>query len=267
MSFREDLHKNLNEAHTTTARIIDAVLVALILIVCLIFVVGTYPLSEDILNTLNTIEIIIIFIFIIEYIARLYAAPNRFKQIFNIYSIIDLIAILPVLILFVSPSLSFGWLRILRLFRVFRFLRFTSDPNFFFGTITWHLLKVIRLIMTILMIFFIASGLFWFAESPYNEGVKTFADAFYFTVIALTTVGFGDITPITDTGKWVTVLSIISGIVLIPWQVSQIAKEWIILSGKHDVVCKKCGLRYHDKDATHCKACGNLIYQEEDRLT
>ena len=86
-------------------------------------------------------------------------------------------------------------------------------------------------------------------------------DAFYFTVVALTTVGFGDITPVSEGGKWVTVIMILSGIILIPWQGGQIIKEWLH-SSKKSITCKKCGLKFHDDDASHCKSCGNIIYQE-----
>ena len=114
------------------------------------------------------------------------------------------------------------------------------------------------------MIFFISSGLFFYVEHEVNPGLSTFGDAFYFTVVALTTVGFGDITPISEGGKWVTVLMIISGIILIPWQVSKIVKEWVRMASKKDVACPGCGFRYHDKDASHCKSCGHIIYQEID---
>ena len=92
----------------------------------------------------------------------------------------------------------------------------------------------------------------------------SFIDALYMTVITLTTVGFGDITPMSEAGRWVTVLMILSGIILIPWQVSRIAKEWIYIASKKESLCPGCGLRYHDEDASHCKSCGHVIYQEYD---
>jgi voltage-gated potassium channel len=147
-------------------------------------------------------------------------------------------------------------------FRIFRFLRFTADPDFFFGNLTWQVLKVVRLFLTIFMIFFISSGLFFHVENGINAGVKTFGDAFYFTVVALTTVGFGDITPMSEGGRWVTVFMILSGIVLIPWQVSRIVKEWVRMASKKEIICPGCGLRYHDEDASNCKSCGHIIYQE-----
>ena len=94
-----------------------------------------------------------------------------------------------------------------------------------------------------------------------GEVVGTFGDAFYFTVVSLTTVGFGDIIPATQAGRWVTVASVLAAIVLIPWQASRIVREWTYKE-KLNVTCPDCGLSHHDPDASHCKACGHVIYQE-----
>lgn len=126
------------------------------------------------------------------------------------------------------------------------------------------MLNVIRLLLTLMMIFFVSSGFFWHFENAVNPSVQTFGDAFYFTVVALTTVGFGDIAPVSSAGRWVTVLMILSGIILIPWQASKLVKEWMRISDKQKVICESCGLKYHDKDASHCKSCGHIIYQEFD---
>jgi voltage-gated potassium channel len=269
--FRETIQFYLIDCKTPLGKLIDAFIIILNLFICAIFVIDTYPVSAATKALLWRAEVIIVLFFVIEYAARLYGAKSRLKQLGDVYSIIDLIAILPTLALLVLPvfgiTLNFGFvklIRIFRVFRIFRFLRFTADPDFFFGSITQPLLKVVRLILTILMIFFISSGLFFYVEQDINTEVKNFGDAFYFTVVALTTVGFGDITPKSNAGKWVTVLMILSGIILIPWQISRIVREWVHMASKAEIVCPGCGLRYHDRDASHCKACGLLIYQEYD---
>ncbi|MEE4354106.1 MAG: ion transporter [Desulfatiglans sp.] len=268
---RRTIQFYLIDCRTPVGKIIDILIILLNLVICAIFVIDTYDISEDTRSILWKTEVIIIAFFIVEYAARLYGARNRRKQLMDIYSIIDLIAILPTLSLLMLPvigvSIDLGLIReirIFRVFRIFRFLRFTADPHFFFGTITIKVLQIVRLFLTILMIFFISSGLFLYVERDINQHVATFGDAFYFTVVTLTTVGFGDITPISEPGKWVTVLMIISGIILIPWQVSRLIREWIHLATKKETVCRRCGLRYHDRDASHCKACGHIIYQEYD---
>ncbi|UCB51043.1 MAG: ion transporter [Deltaproteobacteria bacterium] len=268
--FRETIQFYLIDCKTRLGKLIDAFII-LNLFICAIFVIDTYPVSAANTAFLWKVEVIIVLFFIVEYAARLYGAESRLKQLVDVYSIIDLIAILPTLALLVLPvfgiTLNFGFvklIRIFRVFRIFRFLRFTADPYFFFGSITQQLLKVVRLVLTILMIFFISSGLFFYVEQDINTKVKNFGDAFYFTVVALTTAGFGDITPKSDAGKWVTVLMILSGIILIPWQISRIVREWVHMASKAEIVCPGCGLRYHERDASHCKACGHLIYQEYD---
>ena len=270
-TFRKALQFYLIDCKTALGKIIDIFIILLNLFICLILVIETYPVSEATRRLLWQLEVVIVIFFIIEYVARLYAAQNRLRQLADVYSIIDLIAILPTLSMIFLPligiTLDIGFIKFIRAFRtfrIFRFLRFTADGDFFFGSITPQLLKVTRLFLTILMIFFISSGLFFYVESNLNPNVKNFGDAFYFTVVALTTVGFGDIIPLSDAGKWVTVLMILSGIVLIPWQISQIVKEWVRMATKKEAICPKCGLRYHDEDASHCKSCGQVIYQEYD---
>jgi voltage-gated potassium channel len=266
--FRQALQFYLIDCRTPLGKLIDVAIVALNLLVCAIPVVETYPISDTTHHFLWRLELVIVAFFLLEYSARLFAADSRLRQLVDIYSIIDLVAIVPtaallILPLFgVSPDLAFlKLLRGLRVFRIFRFLRFTADPIFFFGQYTWRFLRVLRLFLTIFMLFFISSGLFYRVEHETNPMVNTFGDAFYFTVVALTTVGFGDIVPVSAGGRWLTAVMILTGIVLIPWQAGLIIKAWLRLGVKRDIVCESCGLRWHDRDASHCKSCGQVIYQ------
>jgi voltage-gated potassium channel len=120
-----------------------------------------------------------------------------------------------------------------------------------------------KLLLTILVLLSASAGLFYTAEHGVNPNVDTFGDAFYYTVVTLSTVGFGDIVPMTAAGKWITVASILAAIIVIPRQASKILKEWTSRE-KVNVTCPECGLEYHDPDASHCKACGHVIYQEHD---
>ncbi len=268
-SVRETIRFYLIDADTVTGKVIDISIIILNVFVCFLFVAETYPIFLSMKSIIWRLEIGAVIFFIVEYILRLYGSRERIKHMLSLYSIIDLLAIVPTLLLVCLPvsfsTLSFvRIIRVFRVFRVFRFLRFTENTQFFFGNVTMQLLKVVRLLLTIFIIFFISSGLFWAVEHEVNDAVHTFGDAFYFTVVALTTVGFGDVVPTSEAGRWVTVLMILSGIILIPWQAGQLIREWIRMSNKRMTVCKGCGLTYHDRDASHCKSCGNLIYQEYD---
>jgi len=256
----------LLDHRTPLGKVIDVALLVLNLVFVGVFVAETYPLSSGTDAVLWELEVAIAAIFLVEYVLRLYGAENRVAEFFNGYTMVDLLAVLPTLVVLVSPLsvvAGIGFLRVVRVVRVLRFYRFTRDAEFFFGTISDNTLRAVKLLLTVLVIFFISAGLFYSVEHRANPAVNTFGDAFYYTVVTLSTVGFGDILPVTTAGRWVTVATILAGVIVIPWQASKIVKEWGH-RGKVEVTCPNCGLAHHDADASHCKACGHVIYQEFD---
>ena len=266
-SARDVVRFYLLDHRTPLGKVIDVALLALNLVFVAVFVAETYALSPATDALLWDLEVVIALVFLVEYVLRLYGARNRVAEFFNGYTMVDLLAILPTLAVLVLPlsavGVNIGFLRVIRVVRVLRFYRFTRDAEFFFGTVTDNTLRAVKLLLTVLVIFFVSAGLFYSAENAANPGVNTFGDAFYYTVVTLSTVGFGDILPVTTAGRWVTVATILAGIIVIPWQASKIVKEWGH-KGKVNVTCPECGLAYHDADASHCKACGHVIYQELD---
>lgn len=234
----------------------DLVVLVLIFLICAIFVLKTYNLSETTLRRLNQAETIITIIFVIEYLLRFWVAENRLKHLFNIYSLIDLAAIVP---LFFAQQ-HFQVIRLFRALRILRLLRFLENSHFFFGSIKTIHLIIFRIVFIITAIVFVSSGLIFYAESRINpEDFSTFFDAVYFSVVTLTTVGFGDMTPVSDYGRVITMLIIISGIVFIPWQVRNLIAHFIASMSKISQTCTGCDLEYHDRDALHCKRCGSAL--------
>ncbi|MEF8901122.1 MAG: ion transporter, partial [Halovenus sp.] len=139
-NLRELVQFYLLDHRTVLGRLIDITLLGLNLVFVGIVVVETYPIAADLRSLLWNLEVGIAFIFVVEYIARLYGAPDRTAEFFNGYTMVDLIAISPTLLVFVSPvsinALQIGFLRAVRIIRVLRFYRFTEDTEFFFGTVT-----------------------------------------------------------------------------------------------------------------------------------
>lgn len=258
----------LLDHRTPLGMAIDVALLGLNTVFVLVYVAQTYSISADLRDLLWTAEVAIAAVFLGEYALRLYGAPDRFDEFTDGYTVADLLSIVPTFAVLLFPGgvlavVNLGFLRSLRVVRFLRFYRFTRDEEFFFGTISAEALRVLRLLLTIVTIFFLASGLFYEFEVATNPDVRHFGDAFYYTVIAVTTVGFGDIVPTTTAGRWVTILALLVGLLLVPWQASRIIREWASRE-KVEVTCPSCGLAYHDPDASHCKACGHVIYQEYD---
>lgn len=265
---RELVEFYLLDHRTRLGKAIDVTLLVLNAVFVAVYVVQTYPLSSAVHSLLWDVEVALASVFLVEYGLRLYGAPDRLDEFANAYTMADLLSILPTFAVLLLPGLlggavGLGFLRALRVVRFLRFYRFTRDAEFFFGTVTDESIRVLRLLLTILTIFFVTAGLFYEFEAPVNPEVAHFGDGFYYTVIAVTTVGFGDIVPMTVAGRWVTIAALLVGLVLIPWQARGIVREWTARD-KVNVTCPNCGLSYHDPDASHCKACGHVIYQEYD---
>lgn len=260
--FKKNLLLALDTVKTPAGKILQPLLLLVNLYACIHFVLGIYIENEKLRDIYILVEWAIFAWFSLEYALRLYAHSHRLRFVFSFYGIIDLLSILPTL--FADGSMIY--LRAFRTFRILRFLRFLEDEEFFFGTMTKTGLQIVRVVYTLVTLIFISSSAVYECESLAHGGsIQTYFDAVYFTVITLTTVGYGDITPVTDSGKVVTVLMIISGVIFIPWQAGKLIKIILVLSEeKRDVHCTRCGLTRHDLDAVHCKMCGLEIYQEYD---
>jgi voltage-gated potassium channel len=253
---KSKIHFWFEDIVTPMGRAVDIAVVSLVFLVSLIFVIKTYPLSDGTRRVLDTSENIIVGIFVIEYFLRIWSAPSKVKQLFNIYSIIDLIAIIP--ILFAGDSYQI--LRVFRALRFLRLMRFLRGHHFFFHKLKITHIIIIRIVYIALSIIFVSAGMIFYAEHNIPEShIKTFYDAVYFSIVTLTTVGYGDITPVSGYGRFITILIIISGIIFIPWQVRDLIRQLVSPREKREFLCKSCGLRIHDEDARYCKSCGTVL--------
>jgi voltage-gated potassium channel len=256
MSLRQTVSFYLEDIETPIGRSLNLIITGLVLLSSAFFVAQTYPIPADIRNLLNDIDTGILILFSIEYLLRLWCAEHKLRYVFSVYSIIDLLAILP----FFLGASDIRFIRLFRWFRILRLVRFIEGRTIFGYVSSEDSVIVTRIVFTLFAIIFVYSGLIYQVEHPANpDTFSTFLDAIYFSVATMTTVGFGDVTPVTEIGRLLTVLMILSGIALIPWQLGDLIKRLVKTTNQKAVPCAKCGLSVHDNDAQFCKNCGTVL--------
>ena len=191
-----------------------------------------------------------------DFIARVAIAPNRWRFLIQPVTLADMVSIVS----FLAPLAGEG-LGFLRVVRTLRFLhtyqlmkRLRSDFPFF-----RHNQDVFVAGINLVVFIFVMTGLVYATQHGRNEQIDNYADALYFTVTALTTTGFGDITLKGSLGRAISVVVMICGVTLFLRLAQVLFRP---LKGRQ--TCQNCGLSLHDADAVHCKHCGAVIHIETE---
>lgn len=257
MELREKIAFYLEDIDTPIGRGINLFITGLVLASSAIFVAETYQLPVTLKTQLDIFENAILFIFVVEYLLRFWCAKNKIQHVFTLFSIIDLISILP----FLLSGSSVGFLRIFRWFRILRFIRFVGGKTVLGYVSSEDSASYTKILFTLFSIIFVYSGLIYQVEHASNPKYRTFLDAVYFSVSTISTAGFGDIVPLSQLGRFLTVLMILTGIIFIPWQLGDLIKRLVKTTEQGQTSCLNCGLMSHDLDAQFCKRCGTPLEQ------
>jgi voltage-gated potassium channel len=256
LSLRQKLAIYFNDFKNPISIGVNIGILGLIFCSLILFIAETYSLPSKIEQICSVADLIILALFTLEYGLRVWCAENRLKFIFSFFAIIDLLSVLPLLLGFVNLN----FLRIIRWFRVLRILRFAKLEASFLQLKSKDSLIFIEVFLTLFSVIFIYAGLIYQIEHQANPKVfNDFFDALYFTIVTMTTVGFGDVIPLSEQGKLLTVFMILSGIVLIPWQIGTLTQQLLKFTQSTTKACPQCNLLKHDADANFCKICGTKL--------
>ncbi len=214
------LKKFIEENDTKAGKYFDLFIQSLIILSLISFSIETLPnLSLISRNILWHLEVFCITVFSIEYILRIIVADSRIKFIFSFYGLIDLFAILPFYLSTGIDLRSIRVFRLLRLFRIFKLFRYSRAIKRFrlaFQNIKEEL--IIFLIATSFLLYVSSVGIYYFEHDAQPEQFSSVFHCLWWAVATLTTVGYGDVYPITFGGKIFTffILMIGLGIVAVP---------------------------------------------------
>lgn len=197
-----------------SSKTFDIGIQVLIVLSMIAFSIETIPdLKPSTLQFLNAFEFFSVAVFTIEYLIRIYTADKKMSYVFSFYGIIDLLAILPFYLAFVIDLRAAKAFRLFRLFRLLKLVKYSKTMDKFQKAIFNAKEEfVIFFILTIIMFYLASIGIYYFENNAQPEVFRSIFDSMWWAVATLTTVGYGDVYPVTVGGKIFTTIMLLIGL-------------------------------------------------------
>ena len=202
--------------------------------------------------------------FTAEYIVRIYVSPKPWQYIRSFYGIIDLLSVIPsylgLFIVGANYLLVVRLVRVLRVFRVLKLIRYWSEANTLLRSLRMARRKILVFFVAVLVLSTIFGAVMYIVEGPEN-GFSSIPRSIYWTIVTITTVGYGDITPHTILGQVVASMAMLTGysIIAVPTGIITAELTQEIARERQALICRACAKPGHDSDAKYCKFCGESI--------
>jgi voltage-gated potassium channel len=265
--WRSRLFTVIFEHDTPAGKLFDIVLLVLIFLSLVLVMLQSIP-ELEIRNReiFYQAEWVITILFTIEYVLRLLAVKKPRSYATSFYGIIDILSIVPTyLSLFLPLSqylLVIRSLRLMRVFRIFKLTQFVREGTSLALALKASARRILVFFAFVLIITIVMGSIVYVVESPVNERFSNIPQSIYWCIVTITTVGYGDIFPITTLGKFLASFIMLLGYAIIAVPTGIVTVE-LTKSARTDQVkgqaCPSCSIGGHDPDAVHCKYCGHLL--------
>lgn len=206
--------------------------------------------------------------FTLELAARLYCLERPLQYLKSFYGMVDLIAILPTWLALLLPGaqtlVMVRLLRTLRIFRVLRLMEFVGEGRLLIGALKRSSHQIFLFLFTVFMLVSIFASIVYLIE-PAEAGFTSIPTAIYWAIVTLTTVGFGDIVPVTPLGQAISVMVMLIGYSIIAVPTGVFSAEVIrsIRADRYsDEACPGCGHDRHEQRAKYCLLCGTWLDED-----
>jgi len=266
------LYTVIFESHTPAGKLFDVVLFILILsnIFCLMLEsVTAVSLIYD--SWFRALDIIYMIIFTIEYVLRIICVKSPKKYITSTYGIIDFLAIFPSYLELLLPRMHMLMMirsfRLLRAFRIFRMVKFLDESRLLVLALLRSFHKIIIFLFFVLLLTVFMGSFMYVLEYDKNPGFSNIPRSVYWAIVTITTVGYGDVAPVTAAGKIMASFIMVLGYAIIAVPTGIITASALRRGGDDNIKkevfkCPSCGKGGHTKEADFCKYCGHKIAEE-----
>lgn len=267
--WRFKLHEVIYEADTKAGKIFDVVL--LVLIIASIIAVMLESV-EDIDNKyhklLDTAEWVITILFTLEYIARIICVKKPKQYIFSFFGIVDFLSTIPkyLSLLFVGTHalVALRALRLLRVFRILKLVRFLGESNNLAKALKASRAKISVFLFAVLVLSVILGTIMYLVEGNSDSGFTSIPRSVYWAIVTLTTVGYGDIAPVTAIGQFIASMIMILGYGIIAIPTGIVSAEYVNIENQKPIdlntqSCTNCTAEHHKDKAEFCYECGHKL--------
>jgi len=266
-NWRSRLHRVIYEADTREGKIFDLVLIVAILAsILLVMLESVKSLDAKYHDFFNISEWIITILFTLEYILRIVSVKRPGKYIFSFYGIIDLLSTIPKYLSLVIGGahalVALRGLRLLRIFRILKLARFVGATDTLGRALIASRYKIFVFLSSVLVICIIIGTLMYLIEGD-ESGFSSIPISIYWTIVTMTTVGYGDIAPQTPLGQFLASLLMILGygIIAIPTGIVgvEMTRDKSPSVHMNTQSCPNCSAQNHRDDAKYCFRCGESL--------
>ena len=268
IKMKDRLHnffRDILETHESrSGRVFGGFLVVLITLSIGLFICENMEVFSPWKDQMRIIDKAILVVFAVEYIIRLMISRKKLRFVFSFLGIVDLLVILP---LFAHLGAGFVFFRGFRVFRILQLLKTIKYSNLmlmFFRSFRHYRDEIHIFVITFLLVVIVGSLGMFSLESTVNPGFATVPDATWWTIVTITTVGYGDVVPITIAGKILASIIMFMGLASIAIMTAVLTKVFIDhFFGKRLHKCLFCHFPHHDHDARFCKNCGKELDKQK----
>ena len=270
------LHEIIYEADTPAGKLFDVILlITIIASIALVMLESVKGFDTKYHRFLNVAEWIITILFSVEYVVRIVSVKRPLKYIFSFYGIIDLLSTIPkyLSLIFVGTNalVALRALRLLRVFRILKLTRYLGASNMLAAALKASRAKIMVFLYFVVIICIIFGSIMYLIEGE-QSGFTSIPVSVYWCIVTLTTVGFGDITPVTPLGQFLASFIMILGYGIIAVPTGIVSAEYAA-QGKappqrippateadmNSQSCPNCSAERHKDNAKYCYRCGHVL--------
>ena len=267
---RDATYRVIFEAETRRGRLFDLALILAILSSVTVVMLDSVPeIAEEYHGLLRISEWIFTILFTIEYVARLWCVASRKKYALSFFGLIDLFAVIPTYLSVLIPGgevlAVVRILRVLRVFRILKLVQYIGEAEVLVATLKASRFKIVVFLITVMSIVVVIGSIIYLIEGPEN-GFTSIPRGLYWSVVTLTTVGYGDVTPQTPIGQALAAMLMVLGYALIAVPTGLFSAEFVQQNESHKKAsntpvrsCSGCGNLEKEHQAGYCRYCGQKL--------